>query len=74
MIIRENCLLAGDSHETSYLILSRKLGKMLQNVASAAVAIGALRVKHTLKSYLLHGHMFQITAVFLFHNFGPLMS
>ena len=34
-----------DSHEISYLIFFRKLGKMSQNVSSAAIVIGALRVK-----------------------------
>ena len=32
-------------HEISYLIFIEKLGKMLQNLLSAAVVIGALRVK-----------------------------
>ena len=31
-------------HEISYLIFFRKLGKMSQNLSSAAVVIGALRV------------------------------
>ena len=43
MISHENRLLADDSHETSYLIF-RKLGKVSQNLSSAAVVIGALRV------------------------------
>ena len=34
-----------DSHEISYLIFFRKLGKMSQNLSSAAVLIGPLRVK-----------------------------
>ena len=34
---------ADDSHEISYLICY-KLGKMSQNLSSAAVVIGALRV------------------------------
>ena len=38
MIFHENCLLADDPHEISYL------SKMLQNLLSAAVVIGALRV------------------------------
>ena len=42
MIFHENRLLADDSHEISYLIL---LGKLSQNLSSAAVVIGALRVK-----------------------------
>ena len=45
MIFHENRLLPDDSHETSYLIFFPKLGKMLQNLSSAAVVIGALRVK-----------------------------
>ena len=40
MIFHENCLLVDNSHDISYLI-----GKMLQNLSSAAVVIGALRVK-----------------------------
>ena len=44
MIFHENRLLADDSHEISYFILFRKLGKMSQNLSSAAVVIGALRV------------------------------
>ena len=51
MIFHENRLLADDSHEISYLIFLRKLGKMSQNLSSAAVVIGALRVKyHSLNS------------------------
>ena len=45
MIFHENRLLADDSHEISYLIFFKKLGKMPQNLSSAAVVIGALRVK-----------------------------
>ena len=49
MIFLENRLLADDSHEISYLIYVYmyvlKLGKMLQNLSSAAVVIGAFRVK-----------------------------
>ena len=44
MIFHENCLLADDSHIISYLIFGRKLGKMSQNLSSAAVVIGSLRV------------------------------
>ena len=43
MIFHENRLLAVDSHEISYLSF-QKLGKMLQNLSSAAVVIGYLRV------------------------------
>ena len=45
MIFHENRLLADDSHEKSYLIFFRKLGKMSRNLSSAAVVIGELRVK-----------------------------
>ena len=34
-----------ESHQISYLIFLRKLGKMSQNLSSAAVVIGVLRVK-----------------------------
>ena len=50
MIFHENCLLAGNSHEISYLIFFQKIGKMSENLSSAAVVIGALRVK--LRKYL----------------------
>ena len=46
MIFHENRLLADDSRIITYLIFSPKLGKMLQNLSSAAVVIGALRVKN----------------------------
>ena len=45
MTMHENRLLADDSHEISNFIFLRKLGKMSQNLSSAAVVIGALRVK-----------------------------
>ena len=44
MIFHENRLLTDDSQEISYLFF-QKLRKMLQNLSSAAVVIGALRVK-----------------------------
>ena len=44
--------MADDSHEISYLILFRKLRKMLQNVSSAAVVIGALRVNMLFRKVL----------------------
>ena len=53
MIFHENRLLADDSHEISYLIFFRKLGKMPQNMSSAAVVIGALRIKRLLTSAIL---------------------
>ena len=51
MIFHENCLLADNSHEISYLIFFipyffRKLGRMSQNLSSAAVVIGALRANN----------------------------
>ena len=46
MIFHENRLLADDSHEISFLFCGGKLGKMSQNLSSAAVVIGALRVKY----------------------------
>ena len=46
MILHENRLLADHSHEISYLIFFQKLEeKMSQNLLSAAVMKGALRVK-----------------------------
>ena len=42
MTFHENRLLADDSHA-----ISRKLGKMSQNVSFAAVVVGALRAKKT---------------------------
>ena len=44
MIFHENRLLADDSDEITYLIFVKKLEKMSQNLSSAAVVIGALRV------------------------------
>ena len=45
MMFHENRLLADHSHEISYLNFYSKLGKMPQNLSSAAVVIGALRVQ-----------------------------
>ena len=44
MIFHENRLLANDSHEIFYIFFFSKLEKMSQNLSSAAVVIGALRV------------------------------
>ena len=44
MIFHENRLLADDSHVISYLIFV-EIGKDVQNLSSAAVVVGALRVK-----------------------------
>ena len=46
MIFHENRLLADDSHVISYLIFVENWGKMSQNLSSAAVVIGALRVRN----------------------------
>ena len=43
MILHDNRLLADDSHEISCFF--RKLEKMSQDLSSAAVVIGTLRVK-----------------------------
>ena len=45
MIFHENHLLADDSHEISYLFFS-KIRKDVTNLSSAAIVIGALRVKY----------------------------
>ena len=45
MIFHENRLLADDSYEIPYLIFFQKLGKMSQNLLSAAVVISASMVK-----------------------------
>ena len=50
MIFHENCLLADNSHEISYLIFFRILGKISQNLSSAAVVVGALRVNEGLRT------------------------
>ena len=46
MIFHENRLLADDSHVILYLFLS-KIGNDVINLSSAAVVIGALRVKQS---------------------------
>ena len=51
MIFHENRLLADDSHVIS-AHFCRKLGKMSQNLSSAAVVIGPLRVKGSVPQYL----------------------
>ena len=38
---------ADNSHEILYLIFFQKMGKMSQDLSSAEVVIGALRVKYT---------------------------
>ena len=44
MMVHENRLLADASHEIACLIFFKKIGKMPQNLSSAVVVIGALRV------------------------------
>ena len=44
-------MLADDSHVISYLIFVKKLGKLSQDLLSAAVVIGALMVKNKTESY-----------------------
>ena len=44
MIFYENCLLAENCHEIFIPYFFRKLGKMSQNLSSAAVVIGTLRI------------------------------
>ena len=78
MIFHENRLLADYSHEISYLII-RKLGKILQNLLSAAVVFGALRVDSctyipfTTSHYFCH--LFSLLFMFLgsqyFKQYGP---
>ena len=51
MIFHENRLLACDSHEIAYLFFS-KLERMSQNLSSAAVVIGAIRVNLFHSGYL----------------------
>ena len=50
MLFHENRLLADDSHVISYPIFVEKLRKMSQNLLSAAVMIGALRVNTMIES------------------------
>ena len=55
MVFNENLLLTDDFHVISYLFC-RKLGKMSQNVSSAAVVIGALRVNKRALLYRIRLH------------------
>ena len=52
MIFHENHLLEDDSHVISYLIFVKNWKKMSQNLSSAAVVIGALRVKTCVETVL----------------------
>ena len=49
MIFHENGLLADDSHEISYFIFWRKLGKIMQKLSSATIMIGPLMVKQLME-------------------------
>ena len=53
MIFHENRLLADDSRVVSYLIFCQKFEKMSQNLSSAAVVNGALRVNQSLQQLVL---------------------
>ena len=66
MIFHENCLLADNSHDISFLIFFRKLRKMSQNLSSAAVVIGALRVNFSLLGNF--AGFFLSSADFFFQN------
>ena len=57
MVFHENCLPADDSHEISYLIFFENWGRCCKFIVSAAVVIGALRVKRTV---LVSQHMFWV--------------
>ena len=65
MLFHENRLLAEDSHEISYLIFVKNWEKMLQNLSSAAVVIGALRDK--IVSFISTSiHRYTLSLAFLF--------
>ena len=68
MIFDENCLLADNSHERSYLIF-QKLGKMSQNLSSAAGVIGPLRAN---KAHMHHLLRWQIQPQYLEKTFTTL--
>ena len=66
MIFHENRLCADDSHEISFLISFEKLGKMSKKLSSAAVVIGALKVKD--KSIMLQMIIFVISFFLLVNS------
>ena len=45
MVFHENRLLADDSHEIPFPISFENYEEFLQNLSSAAVVVGALRIK-----------------------------
>ena len=51
MIFNENRLLTDDSHVISYLIVVENWENLSQNLSSAAVVIGALRVNNICKQF-----------------------
>ena len=53
MIFHENRLLADDSHVISYLIFVENWEKCRKNLSSAAVVIGALKVRLGIKGLLV---------------------
>ena len=59
MIFHENRLLADDSHVILCFIFFRKLEKMSQDLSSAAVMIGALRVNNIFK-HLINATIFTL--------------
>ena len=61
MVFHENRLLADDFHVISYLIFVENWEKMSQNLSSAAVVIGALRVK-TYTCFTLTDHRFRVNS------------
>ena len=63
MIFHENHQLADDSH-----VICRKLGNMSQNLSSAAVVIGALRVNYLWLKILNKNNSITI---YIFQNFQP---
>ena len=64
MIFHENRLLADDSHEISYLFFQT----MLQNLSSAAVVIGALRVRECHLLQVLSLSFNQLKTIFMGHQ------
>ena len=82
MIFHENHLLADNSHEISYLIFFPKIRKMLRKLSSAAVVIGAVRVKeqHFMtdlvegKYFLLIFKIYKIHVNFIHNKVAAIMS
>ena len=64
MIFHKNRLLTDNSYKISYLIFFRKLRKTSQDLSSAAVVIGALRVKSLYDIY----HIFMDRHVYSYNK------